>query len=133
MKACFLCRVCARVALYNGHYPRAEQELQQAIGLQGAALPAWEGLAMLQQARGDTLEAAETYEKLVCLFHMQPCVLEVPPDTRTTWRTCWSKAGGQAGCCRPGERSAHCCIVCPSEVMHLMTIAQRRSLYDLAF
>jgi hypothetical protein len=58
-------RVCARVALYNGEYPKAEQELQQAIGLQATSLPAWEALAMVQQASGDLSESAKTYERLV--------------------------------------------------------------------
>ena len=80
MRAWWFCRVCARVALYNGDYPRAEQELQQAIGLQEAALPAWEGKAMLQQARGDTLEAAETYEKLVCAVGQESCDPRHPSD-----------------------------------------------------
>ena len=92
MKARVLFRVCARVALYNGDYPRAEQELQQAIGLQGAALPAWEGLAMLQQAKGDTVEAAEIYEKLVCLS-THPLVSN-PDTSRASPSTACSKSWG---------------------------------------
>lgn len=92
MRAWIFCRVCARVALYNGDYPRAEQELQQAIGLQEAALPAWEGKAMLQQARGDTLEAAETYEKLV----RASCQSPVIPDTPRAFMVL--SAGVVAGC-----------------------------------
>ena len=51
------------MALYNGEYPRAEEELQQAIDLQATSLPAWEALAMVQQASGDQSEAAGDIRK----------------------------------------------------------------------
>jgi predicted TPR repeat methyltransferase len=60
-------RICGRAALYNGDNQRADEEYRQAISLQPAALPAWEGLALLQLSSGDVVEAAETYEKLVRL------------------------------------------------------------------
>ena len=49
--------------------PQGGEELQQAIDLQATSLPAWEALAMVQQASGDQSEAAETYEKLVSRGH----------------------------------------------------------------
>lgn len=58
-------RICGRAALYNGDYGRAEEEYRQATALNPSALPAWEGLALLQQATGDVVEAAETLEKMV--------------------------------------------------------------------
>ena len=71
--------MCARGALYNGEYPKAEQELQQAIGLQATSLPAWEALAMVQQSSGDLSEAAETYERLVSPVQHRSCYLLAAP------------------------------------------------------
>lgn len=66
-------RICGRAALYNGEYARAEEEYRQATALNESALPAWEGMALLQQATGDVVEAAETLEKMVWL-HTLSCI-----------------------------------------------------------
>ncbi|BDA46664.1 probable tetratricopeptide repeat protein 37 at C-terminar half [Coccomyxa sp. Obi] len=63
--------ICGRAALYNGDYARAEEEYRQATALNESALLAWEGMALLQQATGDVVEAAETLEKLLDLAATQ--------------------------------------------------------------
>ncbi|KAK9918866.1 hypothetical protein WJX75_007651 [Coccomyxa subellipsoidea] len=63
--------ICGRAALYNGDYGRAEEEYRQATALNPSALPGWEGLALLQQATGDVVEAAETLEKMLDLATAQ--------------------------------------------------------------
>lgn len=58
-------RVAGRAAYHKGELALAESEYQSAIDTDPDKLPAWEGLANVQMAYGDTQAAAETYIRLV--------------------------------------------------------------------
>ena len=57
--------MAGRAAYHKGNLQLAESEFEQAADTDPHKLPAWEGLANVQMACGDTQTAAETYIKLV--------------------------------------------------------------------
>ena len=65
---CCLLRVAGRAAYHKGQLELAESEYRQAIDTDSGKMAAWEGLANVQMAHGDTQEGAETYIRLVRPF-----------------------------------------------------------------